>query len=469
MTRLKSGVLIVLVTLTLSLIPCIVQADGSGGFVAVYNSGRALVRETRVVTLPEGPAAVVFTDIPSTLEPASVRAAADGMTVRDVEYSYHPITAGNLLDAYVGKELSVILPDPSDANARILRQATLLSNEGQPVFSVGNEVYVGNFEAVLLPKLPKDFDAEPTLTLTTQSAAAGKKNVTLSYLMGGVNWHADYTMTLSKSGTTADLDAWATVKNDSGRAFKSADVRLVAGDVQRAPAPRMVRNKSVMAMEAASMDSGGGYAAEESFSQYHVYSVGRYISLPANGSKQVGLFSSVDLPVKQKLTSRFHSGPGQRNGKLSQPVELALSFENTEISKLGRPMPDGRVRVFMPTTDGTQLLAGETRISHTAVGKEVRLVLGRSFDVTVERTQTHFKKVGKNAFEIGWKITAKNGKSTPQDLVLRESFPASWKVMSADAEYTEADAGTIEFALTSLLPTKGTEGKIINYMVRIEY
>nr|WP_287410961.1 DUF4139 domain-containing protein [Pseudodesulfovibrio sp.] len=469
MTRLKSGVLIILFTLTLSLIPCMAHANGSGAFIAVYNSGRALVRETRVVTLPEGPAAVVFTDIPTTLEPASVRAAADGMTVNDVEYSYHPITAGNLLDAYVGKELSVILPDPSDANARILRQATLLSNKGQPVFSVGNEVYVGNFEAVLLPKLPKDFDTEPTLTLTTQNVAEGKKNVSLSYLMGGVNWHADYTMTLSKSGTMADLDAWATVTNASGRAFKSADVRLVAGDVQRAPAPRMARNKGVMAMESASMDGAGGYASEESFSQYHVYSVGRYISLPSQGSKQVGLFSAVDLPVQQKLTSRFHSGPGQRNGKVSQPVELALSFENTEVGKLGRPMPGGVVRVFMPTMDGTQLLAGETRLNHTAVGNEVRLVLGRSFDVKVERTQTHFKKVGKNAFEIGWKITVKNGKSTPQDLTLRESFPGSWKILSADVEYTEADSGSIEFALTSLLPSKGTEGKSINYTVRIDY
>ncbi|WP_319541998.1 DUF4139 domain-containing protein [uncultured Pseudodesulfovibrio sp.] len=469
MTRLKTGVLLVLFTLVFSHVPNIVQADGSGAFVAVYNSGRALVRETRVVTLPQGPAAVVFTDIPASLEPASVRAVADGMTVKDVEYSYHPITAGNLLDAYVGKELSVILPDPSDANARILRQATLLSNEGQPVFSVGNEIYVGRYEALLLPKIPKDFDAEPTLTLTTQSAVEGKKNVSLSYLMGGVNWHADYTMTLSKSGTTADLDAWATIVNTSGRAFKSADVRLVAGDVQRAPAPRLVRNKAVMAMESAPMDSAGGYATEETFSQYHVYSVGRYISLPADGSKQVGLFSATDFPVKQKLTSRFNSGPGQRNGKISQPVELALSFENTEMSKIGRSMPEGLVRVFMPTADGMQLLAGETRISHTAIGNEVRLVLGRSFDVTVERTQTHFKKVGKNSFEIGWKITARNGMSAPQDLTLRESFPASWKVLSADAEYTEADAGTIEFSLASLLPTKGTEGKIINYMVQIEY
>ena len=469
MTRLKSVVLFTLFSLTITIIPSIGHTAGSGSFVAVYNSGHALVRENRVVTLPEGPASVVFTDVPETMDPASVRATADGMVVNDIEYRYRPISAANLLDAYVGKELSVILPDPSDANARILRQAKLLSTKGGPVFSVGDEVYVGTYEALLLPKLPKGLDAEPTLTLTTKSATKGKKNVSLSYLMGGVNWRTDYTMTLGANGATAGLDAWATVSNNSGRALKSADVRLVAGDVQRDTSPKMVRNQSMMAMEAAPMRGGVDDASEESFSQYHVYSVGRYISLPANGTKQIGLFSASSIPVRQKLTSRFYSNPGQRNGVIRQGVELGLAFDNTEANKLGRPMPGGLVRVFMPTSDGTPLLAGEARLGHTAVGREVKLMLGRSFDVAVERTQTLFKKVGKNAFEIGWEITARNGKSLPQDLTLRESFPGSWKVLSADMEYTKADSGTIEFVFKGLPPSTGTDGTRINYSVRIEY
>ncbi|EGB14795.1 hypothetical protein DND132_1588 [Pseudodesulfovibrio mercurii] len=444
-------------------------AQAAGSVLAVYNSGRAQVTESRVVTLPEGAAAVVFTDIPATIDPSSIRATAPDMTVDDVQYAYRPITAANLLDAYVGKELSVILPDPADANARILRKAKLLSNADRPIFAMGNEVYVGSYEALLLPEMPKGLDAEPTLTLTTRSATAGRKNVALSYLMDGLGWRADYNLTVNQTGGSGDLDAWATVTNDSGHAFTGADLRLVAGDVQRAAAPKMLARGNVMMAEAASMDAAPAPAAEESFSQYHVYDPGRYVSIPASGSKQVGLFSVANVPVKTELSSRYHSGPNQRTGRIDQSVESALLFTNTRENNLGMPMPAGVVRVFMPVSDGAKLLAGEARLGHVAEGGEVRLVIGRSFDVTVERAQTSFKRIGKNAAEVGWRITVRNGSSEPRDVKLLESLSGQWTILNANTPYTAEDAGTIEFDLKGVAPSAGKGGTVVEYTVRFEY
>jgi hypothetical protein len=441
----------------------------AGSVLAVYNSGQAQVTESRVVTLPQGAAAVVFTDIPTTVDASSIRATAQDMSVEDVEYSYKPITAGNLLDAYIGKELSVVLPDPSDANARILRKAKLLSNADRPIFSMGKEVYVGSYEALLLPEMPKGLDAEPTLTLTTRSTVAGRKNVALSYLMGGLTWRADYNLTVNQSGKTANLDAWATVENSSGHAFSGADLRLVAGDVQRAAAPKMLMRANAVMAEGMAMDSAPAPAAEESFSQYHVYDPGRYVSIPASGSKQVGLFSSANVPVKTELSSRFRSTPSQRAGKISQSVESALLMGNTQENNLGKPMPAGVVRVFMPTSDGTKLLAGEARIGHTAEGEDVRLVIGRSFDVTVERVQTSFQRIGKNAAEVGWRITVRNGSAEAKDIRLEEALSGQWTVLNADTPYAAKDAGTIEFDLKGVAPSAGKGGKVINYTVRFEY
>ena len=445
-------------------------AAGSGSFVAVYNSGRAQVREIRVVTLPAGPASVVFTDVPATLDPTSIRAIAPGMTVQGIQYSYRAITPRNLLDMYVGKELSVILPDPADANARILRKATLLSNAETPIFSMGKEIYVGDYEALVLPAMPKGFDEKPTLTLTTDNVAEGRKSVALNYLMDGLDWRTDYTMTVSADGATADIEAWATVTNSSDYAFQGADLRLVAGDVQRAPAAyKMARGpQPMLSMEAVGMDENGG-ASEASFSEYHVYTLSQPVSLPPRGARQVSLFSAAGVPVKQELVSRFHAGTAQRGGKFSQGVESALMFRNLAEGNLGRPLPAGLVRVFMPTADGYHLLAGESRVDHVAEGGEVRLVLGRAFDVGVERRQTSFEKVGKNAFEIGWAITVTNGKKIPQDLKLRESFPGNWKVVSADTTYSRVDAATVEFDLKGLPPSAGMQGTVVNYKVRIEY
>jgi hypothetical protein len=446
-------------------------AQAAGSVVAIYNTGQAQVTESRVVTLPEGAAAVVFTDIPETVDPSSIRATAPDMKVEDIQYSYRPITVDNLLDAYIGKELSVILPDPADANARILRKAKLLSNAGRPIFAMGNEVYVGSYEAVLLPEMPAGLDAAPGLTLTTRSTVAGRKNVALSYLMGGMNWRADYNLTVTQSGAAADLDAWATVSNNSNHAFPGADLRLVAGEVGRVPARKMMVRSNVMMSEAVSLDAAPApaSAAEESFSAYHVYDPGRYVSIPASGSKQVGLFSASNIPVKTELSSRFHSGPNRLAGKLNQPVESTLIFANTEQGKLGRPMPAGVVRVFMPASDGAKLLAGEARLGHSAVGEEIRLVIGRSFDVNVERVQTSFQRIGKNSAEVGWQITVRNGSAESRDVRLQDSLSGQWTILNADTPYTAKDAGTIEFDLKDVAPSADGEGKTVNYTVRFEY
>ncbi len=236
MNRLKSQALFLL-TLLFALcfsLPALAGAV-SGASVTVYNSGRALVKETRSATLPQGMASVVFKNIPATIDPTSVRASAKGMQVLGVQYKYLPISPNNLLERYVGKELTVILPDPTDANARTLRKATLLSMSKQqgPVFLVGKEVYVGAYEALLLPDLPADLQREPTLTLTTKNQTASKRDVRLSYLMGGLTWRADYTLSVNRAGDEAVLDAWPLLIF-IGRGFSNASLKLVAGQVQRA-------------------------------------------------------------------------------------------------------------------------------------------------------------------------------------------------------------------------------------------
>jgi len=470
MTRLKYIALSTFLFLVLILATPVAHAAGKGSFIAIYNSGRALVKEIRSVTLPKGLASVVIKDVPSTLDPTSIRVMARDMVVYDLQYSYNPITAKNLLDKYVGKELTVILPDPADANARILRKAKLVSNVDKPIFLVGNEVYVGDYEALLLPELPKGLDAEPVLTLTTKNKVAAKKDVALHYLMGGLNWRADYALTVSDKGDTASMDAWATLTNTSGSGFQGAEVRLVAGDVQRAPSVRTnYRAKRMLVMEASDMAGAPSQPVEESFSQYHVYDVARPVALAPRGTKQISLFSASKVRIEQELVSRFTTGGAQQSGMIKQNVELALEFMNVAKNNLGRPMPGGLVRVFMPTSDGTQLLAGESRISHIGTGGEVRLALGRSFDVAVERRQSHYKKTGKNSYEVAWSITARNGKATSQNLKLRESFQGQWKILEADRKFKQIDSGTIEFDLAGLPPSKDGKGTVITYKVQVTY
>jgi len=436
--------------------------------LTVYNSGQALVKETRSVNLPQGLAGVVFKDVPETIDPTSVHAEAKDMGVLDLQYSYAPITHKNILKRYVGKELVVILPDPADANGRVRRKATLLSIADKPVFKIGEEIYIGEVEGFLFPEMPKGLQQEPSLTLTTDSATAGKRDVLLSYLMGGLSWRADYTLSLDAEGGKGALGAWATIDNTSGRGFVGASLKLVAGDVNRAAPRRNVYAKATMMATEATMDAAPASPQAESFSQFHVYSVDRPVNLSESGTRQINLFSSSNVVVKEELVSTFYGNAGQQRGEIRQGVNVGLLLENTKQNGLGMAMPGGLVRVYRPTGDGNRLLAGEATTPHVGKGGKVRLSLGRAFDLSVRRKQTEFTRLGKSSYEIAWEISVTNGADKAQSITLRDVYSGEWEVVEGSVQHQMPDSGTLEFPI-EVQPNASGKPLVVTYKVRITY
>lgn len=457
---------VVLSALLLALIP--VRPCGASGVegasVTIYGSGRALVGESRSVNLPKGPAEVVFRNIPDTIDPTSVSATAEGMAVTGLEYRYTPLTRRSLLDRYVGKELSVILPDPASGDGRILRKAVLLANADKPVFQMGNEIYLGDALAYLLPKLPEGMDAEPTLALRTENEAAARRAIRLRYLMGGLTWRADYTLILDAAGKSGSLEGWATVANTSACDFRGATLKLVAGDVRQASAP-MLRKGMVMAEAALAADN---MPEPESFAQFHVYAVPGPVDLSAGGTRQLGLLDAPTVAVAEELECRFGNGVRQLAGPEKQAVNLSLRLHNVKDRGLGIPLPAGQVRAYRPTRDGSLLLLGETPLTHTAVGEEAVLPMGTAFDVTVTRTQTEFTRLGKQSYRIGWSLAVTNGRPAPQALAIVDGYRGEWQVLSADHAHTRPDASSLRFDVTAP-PTPDGQPLRITYTVQVTY
>ncbi len=114
------------------------------------------------------------------------------------------------------------------------------------------------------------------------------------------------------------------------------------------------------------------------------------------------------------------------------------------------------------------LLAGESSIGHVGPGGEVKLTLGQAFDVTVERSQTSFRKLGKNSFEMSWSLSVVNGKKTPQELRLTDFYSGQWNIVKADRKYSKPDARSVQFDLT-VPPTAGKKPMVVNYTVQVTY
>ncbi|MBU4242778.1 MAG: hypothetical protein KJ857_00320, partial [Proteobacteria bacterium] len=258
-----------------------------------------------------------------------------------------------------------------------------------------------------------------------------------------------------------------TLENQSGYSHSGAALKLVAGDVRQAPAPRMAKGLMMTRAMNEGMDSAA-QPVEESFSEYHVYTVEQPVDLPGSGMVQLSLFSAPNVTLAQELSSRFQSGIGQMSGPVKQAADLTLRLDNIEKNGLGKPMPAGLVRVFMPASDKRLLLAGESQVGHVGRGGEIRLTLGRSFDVAVTRTQTGFARLGKNSVEMTWRIEVQNGKKAPQAISLTDGYPGQWTVTAADQAYTTPDSGSLQFDLT-VPPSHDGKPTVVNYTVQVTY
>ena len=393
-----------------------------------------------------GTGRVEFVGVPETIEPETLRVrsltAPDRFRLLDMNYEYDLVSPRALLDRYVGRELTVILPDPA-SQGRVSHRATLVANNEAPVFRLEDgSLWVGPYEAVQLPALPQGLRPAPALVWLVQNAGPARQELAVSYLARGLSWRADYVLTLNRNGDQAALAGWVTLDNDCGMAFRNAALKLVAGSVHEADlAPRAA---GMVKMEMAAAPN----MAEEAFFEYHLYTLARPVDIANHQRKQVALLQSPRLGVTRELTSRFSAfGPRRDAEPQRQEVEVALRFANTAANGLGMPLPMGIVRAYQPGSDGAALLIGEDRIEHTPEGREVRLVMGNAFDVGVERVLTGFRRLGERKAELDYSITATNAKDEPVHLTLRELPPGQWAITASSRPYERPSAGEARFVV----------------------
>ena len=106
------------------------------------------------------------------------------------------------------------------------------TNQGY-IYKINDEIQINPSGRVILPKIPENLIAKPTLVWMLNNTLRGKQKVEASYLTDGIGWKADYVATLNKDDTKADLTGWVTIDNKSGAAYKDATIQLIAGDVNR--------------------------------------------------------------------------------------------------------------------------------------------------------------------------------------------------------------------------------------------
>lgn len=431
--------------------------------ITIYNGNLGLVKDVRELQLPAGAHEVKFMDVAAQIDPTTVhlKSLTDPAGVRILEqnYEYDLLNPQKLLDKYVGKNVKLMTGDGA------LVEAVLLSNNNGPIYQINGQIHLGHPGRVILPELPENLTPTPTLVWLLQSGSVRPQRVEASYLTSGITWKADYVVVLNEKDNGGDLSGWVTIDNKSGATYADAALKLVAGDVHRAKSRQEMR---------AVLESTAKAAAprpqfqEESFFEYHLYSLQGRTTVKQNQTKQISLLDAPDIAIRKEL--RFYGASHYYRSQLGTPISnqkvgVFLEIENAEKRKLGIPLPKGTVRVYKAAADKSLQFIGEDVIDHTPKDEKVKIKMGEAFDVVGERTQRDWKKIAWNVYETEWDVELRNHKKEDVEVTIVEPVPGDWEVVKSSHAYAKVQAHTLQYVVT--VPK---DGKVtVNYKVRMRW
>jgi hypothetical protein len=452
--------------------------------LTIYNQNFFVAREYVPLDLTAGVNRAQFAGIASHLEPDSVilrDPAGRSLQVLEQNYRNDPISQELLLSFYEGKTIDFLVQRgdrqeiikgkvvrsgyiPSTSYAQNYQQPSFT----QPIIEVDGVLRFGLPGQPLFPTLSGDTVLKPTLNWLLQTNDPGKFNAEISYVAGGMSWQSDYNLVVSDNpkGKTDLLDmvGWITMRNQSGKTFENANIKLMAGDVNKLQ-PASVAGRMYAAEAKAMMnDAAAPVVSEKSFDEFHLYTLARPTTLHDQETKQVEFVRSTGIHAQrlyvydgaQVAQYGYYNveqiRQDQNYGTQSNPkIWVMEEFKNSELNHLGIALPKGKLRFYRRDTDGHLEFIGENVIDHTPKDETIRIFTGNSFDVVGERKRTSYHvDSARNWMDESFEIRVRNHKKEAVTVRVVEHLYrwTNWKLTEQSQESRKMDAQTIEFSVT---------------------
>jgi hypothetical protein len=452
--------------------------------LTIYNQNFFVAREYVPLDLRPGVNHAEFAGIASHLEPDSVilrDPAGRALQVLEQNYRNDPISQELLLSFYEGKTIDFLVQraDRQEiVKGKVVRSGYIPSSYyaqnyqqpsfTQPIIEVDGVLRFGLPGQPLFPALSGDTVLKPTLSWLLQTNDPGKFDAEISYVAGGMSWQADYNLVVSDNpkGKTDLLDmvGWITMHNQSGKTFENANIKLMAGDVNKIQ-PGTVAGRMYAAEAKAMMnDAAAPVVREKSFDEFHLYSLARPTTLHDQETKQVEFVRSTGIHAQrlyvydgaQVAQYGYYNleqiRQDQSYGTQSNPkVWVMEEFKNAEANHLGIALPKGKLRFYRRDTDGHLEFVGENVIDHTPKDETIRIFTGNSFDVVGERKRTNYRMdSAHNWMDESFEIRVRNHKKEAVTVRVVEHLYrwTNWKLSEQSQESHKMDAQTVEFPVT---------------------
>jgi hypothetical protein len=466
--------------------------------LTIYNQDFAVVRDQIELSLKQGENEVTITDITAQVEPESVilRDPTGKYALRILEQNYRadPVSTELLLSLYEGQEIDFIT-ETEMVRGKIIRSGSVLpltnirdieefyrtveyldqrKPQNQPIIEVDGRLRFGLPGEPLFPSLKDDTILKPTLHWLIETEKQARFDAELCYVTGGMSWKADYNLIYPEKGDVMDLIGWVTMKNESGKTFENAKIKLMAGDVSK------IRGRERVYY--GGYGGGGGAMAapvsEKAFDEYHLYTLNRRTTLRDKQTKQVEfvraegvksvssyVYEGTNINPRHYIPSENVRNRPEYGIQSNTKVKVMREFKNSETNNLGIPLPKGRIRFYRRDDDGQLEFTGENTIDHSPRDEIVRVYTGNAFDLVGERQQVNFRtdnvrRVADESFEIKLR-NHKDDQSVEIRVVEHLYRRRNWEITKASSDYTKTDSQTIEFRFV-ISPDKE---EIITYTV----
>ena len=425
--------------------------------ITIYNDDLGVVNEKRTIELRKGISDVHIRDVPSQINPSSVKIDLNG-TILEQNYRYDLANQYSLLQHFIDKKVKLVGDKVIEGTLISAMHNSIVIKQEDKGLTILPSLEGYN---ISLDYMPENLITKPTLVWKVKSGGQLKAEANFTYQTGGMGWKAEYVATLNKDDNKLDLNAWVNITNNSGGSFKNAKVKLMAGNINRASSygDGSITEAMLSPNISYEIEADTQLITEKSFFEYHVYELANKSDILQNEDKQIGLFNASDIKV-EKIFTYNSTGYNRENKKPSITVE----FKNAKDNNVGMPLPKGIVRIYKNDGEAVELI-GEDNLDHTPKNEEVELKIGEAFDITIDEKILSSKYLNDKIRESEYEVTIHNSKEEDVTVEVNRNLNGNWTVIDKNVDYKKENANKITFKVNVTKEKK----KTLTYKVRFVY
>jgi len=435
--------------LTLGLIMTATPLAADDLSITIYGDNRALVEDERTITFPSGRERIELPNVSSQIMSPTVTFEAADIGIIEQNFDFDLLSPQKLMEKAVGQTVRIVRTNPG-TGAETTERATVLAVNNGVVVQIGERIEVLRDDRlptrVIFDRVPPNLRARPTLSVEVDSARAGARDATLTYLTNGLGWRADYVALFDEAAGEMSLQGWSTLTNSTSTTFENAKTQLVAGNVGGASRNNRGGRPSV---RRAGIEAGD----VERIGDNYLYTLPGRTTIASNQTKQVSFVDADEVSAKKAY--EYLAGGFQTQSQ-PQNVDVRIAFSNAEEAGLGAPLPQGIVRVYARDSQGRAQFIGEDNIGHTPGGSDISLKIGDAFDVTVQPTIKVQNSPNRRTTDTTMEYLVRNARPEEATVTLRQRVNA-WRtnleVREESLEHRQPDANS--FVWDVVVPAGG--------------